>query len=180
MKDPLNLVWIDLEMTGLDPNNDVILEIATIVTDKNLNVIATGPELAIKQSSENLDKMSAFVRSMHNGNGLLKRVEASSVTIEEAENATINFLKNYIHPNTSPLCGNSVYVDRKFLTSYMPNLEKLFHYRILDVSTIKEIAQRWYPKEANKIIKKNKHTALADIIESIDELKFYREHIFKS
>ncbi|SMN15119.1 3'-to-5' oligoribonuclease (orn) [uncultured Candidatus Thioglobus sp.] len=169
-----NLIWIDLEMTGLLPEKDVIIEIATIVTDKDLNILAEGPALVIHQNDEILTGMDEWNTEHHTASGLVKRVKDSNVSIQQAEQQTIEFLKKYITAGTSPMCGNTVCQDRRFLYSYMPKLEKFFHYRHIDVSTLKELAVRWKPEA--KMIREGEsaHLALADIRDSIDELKHYR------
>lgn len=174
-----NLIWIDLEMTGLIPRRDKIIEIATIVTDLNLNVLAKGPELAIKQPKELLNSMDAWNSKQHKSSGLLERIELHGVSIDEAQQKTLDFLKEYSKPKASPICGNSVCQDRRFLYEEMPELEKFFHYRLLDVSSVKILAQRWKPeifKEVNS--KESSHRAMDDVIDSIEELKFYRENFF--
>ncbi|RUO24074.1 oligoribonuclease [Aliidiomarina minuta] len=168
------LIWIDLEMTGLLPDSDVIIEIATIVTDKDLNVIAEGPVLAIKQSDKTLADMDDWNTRTHTQSGLVKRIKEEGVSAAEAEAATIEFLREHVAENTSPMCGNSICQDRRFLARYMPALEAYFHYRNLDVSTLKELAKRWKPEAIKGFKKQNAHTALADIKESIDELAHYR------
>ncbi len=173
-----NLIWIDLEMTGLDPEKERIIEIATIVTDSRLNVIAEGPVFAVHQSDELLNAMDSWNTRQHNSSGLVTRVKESNVTEAEAEAATIEFLKQYVPAGKSPMCGNSVHQDRRFLLKYMPQLEKYFHYRLLDVSTLKELALRWAPRVYNGLEKESKHLALDDIRDSIAELKYYRENLF--
>ncbi|MDR3491590.1 MAG: oligoribonuclease [Gammaproteobacteria bacterium] len=175
---PNNLIWIDLEMTGLDPQKERIIEIATIVTDNNLNVLAEGPVFAIHQSNELIAEMDSWNTRQHNGSGLVKRVVESKVTEAEAEAATIEFLKQYVPAGKSPMCGNSVHQDRRFLCNYMPALERFFHYRLLDVSTLKELSARWAPRIAGGFSKESKHLALSDIRDSIAELKYYRENLF--
>lgn len=175
-----NLIWIDLEMTGLNPAKERIIEIATVVTDSQLNVLAEGPVFAVHQSDELLSAMDAWNRKQHNSSGLVARVKASTVTEAEAEAKTLEFLKQYVPAGKSPMCGNSVYQDRRFLTQFMPELERFFHYRLLDVSTLKELALRWAPRVYSKLEKESRHLALDDIRESIDELKYYRENLFKS
>lgn len=170
-----NLIWIDLEMTGLNPEEDRIIEIATIVTDAHLNVIAEGPVMAVKQSDELLNGMDEWCTRTHGESGLTDRVRKSSITDAEAEQATIEFLKQYVPEGKSPLCGNSVWQDRRFLARYMPALEAYCHYRLIDVSTLKELAKRWNPKALEGFTKAGVHLALDDIRESIEELKHYRE-----
>jgi oligoribonuclease len=173
-----HLVWIDLEMTGLDPDHDVIIEIATIITDSDLEVIAEGPELAIHQSDERLAGMDEWNQTHHKASGLIDRVKSSQVSMVEAEATTLEFISRYVEENQSPLCGNSVWQDRRFLTGQMPTLEQYLHYRLIDVSTVKELALRWRPEVAKGVVKKNEHLALADIRESIEELRHYRKHLF--
>lgn len=175
-----NLIWIDLEMTGLNPEKERIIEMATIVTDSQLNILAEGPVFAIHQADELLQNMDNWNTKQHNSSGLVARVKESNITETEAEAATLAFLKKYVPAGKSPMCGNSVYQDRRFLTKYMPQLEQYFHYRLLDVSTLKELALRWAPKVYSGLQKESKHLALDDIRESIDELKYYRENFIKS
>ena len=173
-----NLIWLDLEMTGLDPESDHILEIATIITDKNLNVLSEGPVIAIKHSESILERMDEWNVKHHNESGLVERVRASNIGDKEAEERVLAFIQHYVPAGKSPMCGNSIYQDRRFLARYMPRLEKYFHYRNLDVSTLKILARSWYPKIAKGLQKKSKHIALSDIYDSIYELQFYRENIF--
>ena len=173
-----NLIWIDMEMTGLDPNKERIIEIATIVTDSHLNILAEGPVFAVHQSDELLGKMDGWNTRQHNGSGLVRRVKESTVTEAEAEAATLEFLRQYVPAGKSPMCGNSVHQDRRFLSLYMPELERFFHYRLLDVSTLKELALRWAPRVYSGLQKESKHLALSDIRDSIDELKYYRQTLF--
>jgi oligoribonuclease len=175
----LNLGWIDLEMTGLDPKDCVILEIACLVTDKDLNILAEGPVLAIHQSDATLDAMDDWNQKHHGHSGLIRRVKDSTVTAEEAECQAIAFFTQHLKPKTSPLCGNSIHMDRLFISKYMPKLEAFFHYRNIDVSTVKELAKRWYGPDAQPK-KAEKHQALDDIRESVGELRHYREKYFKS
>lgn len=174
-----NLIWIDLEMTGLDPDNDLIIEIATVVTDKYLNVLATGPVLAVHQSDAALAAMDDWNQEHHGQSGLIERVKASAVNDAQAELQTIEFLKQWVPAGTSPMCGNSIGQDRRFLYRRMPQLEAFFHYRNVDVSTLKELAARWAPEVKESFKKKETHQALEDVIESIEELKHYREHFIK-
>jgi oligoribonuclease len=175
---PHNLIWIDMEMTGLNPEKERIIEIATIVTDSQLNIIAEGPVFAVHQPDSLLQTMDSWNTKQHNSSGLVARVKASTVTEEEAERATLEFLRQYVPEGKSPMCGNSVHQDRRFLCRYMPQLEKYFHYRLLDVSTLKELALRWAPQIYSGLQKESKHLALDDIRESIEELKYYRGTLF--
>jgi oligoribonuclease len=179
MKSPENLIWIDLEMTGLIPESDLIIEIATIVTDKHLQVLAEGPVFAIHQSAATLGAMDDWNRNQHGRSGLSARVLESSVDVAAAERETIKFLESWAEAKRSPMCGNSVCQDRRFLARYMPALEKFFHYRNLDVSTLKELAQRWAPKIAEGFRKSSTHLALDDVRESIKELVYYRERLLR-
>jgi oligoribonuclease len=173
-----NLIWIDLEMTGLDPDKDRIIEIATIVTDKHLNVLAEGPVFAVHQTDDVLNGMDDWCTKQHGGSGLTARVKASTVAEADAESATLEFLAQWVEKRSSPMCGNSICQDRRFLYRYMPGLEAFFHYRNLDVSTLKELAGRWYPKALEGLSKKSTHLALDDIRDSIQELRHYRQSLF--
>ncbi len=177
--DPQNMIWIDLEMTGLDPQTDSIIEIATVVTDKNLNILAEGPLLAVNQPETVLARMDDWNQKQHGGSGLIQRVRDSGITEAEAEHRTLEFIRAWVPAKTSPICGNSICQDRRFLHRCMPKLEAFFHYRNLDVSTVKELAARWAPQLKNGFKKSNSHLAMDDIRESINELRFYREHLFK-
>ncbi|MDA1074577.1 MAG: oligoribonuclease [Proteobacteria bacterium] len=172
-----NLVWMDLEMTGLDPEVDVIIEMATLVTDSDLNLLAEGPTLAIRQPEHVLAGMDDWNQKHHSESGLLDRVRKEGVEPSEAQAQTLAFIQNHTEANTAPLCGNTIWQDRRFLCRYMPVLEGYLHYRNIDVSSIKELARRWRPDL--KMAKVGAHTALADIMESIEELRFYREHFFR-
>jgi oligoribonuclease len=174
-----NLIWIDLEMTGLDPQNDSIIEIATVVTDKDLHVLAEGPVLAIHQSETVLARMDDWNRKHHGESGLVDRVRESRLDEAEAERITVEFLQAFVPAGASPMCGNSICQDRRFLARGMPRLEAYFHYRNLDVSTLKELAGRWAPQVKEGFKKKNSHRALDDILESIAELRYYRQHMLK-
>lgn len=175
-----NLVWLDLEMTGLDPDEDRILEIATVVTDKNLNVLAEGPSLAIHHSDRILSRMDEWCVNQHSASGLTDRVKKSKITTSKAERLTLEFLREYVPEGKSPMCGNTIGQDRRFLYRYMPELEQYFHYRNFDVSVLKIIAKRWYPEVANGFRKKNRHRALGDVYESIEEMKYYIRHLLIS
>lgn len=174
-----NLVWIDMEMTGLDPDKDRVIEVAAIVTDPHLNVLAEGPVFAIHQPDEVLDAMDAWNKGTHGRSGLIERVKASTVTEAQAEAEMIDFLRKYVPEGKSPMCGNSICQDRRFMARHMPTLEAFFHYRNVDVSTLKELCRRWKPELIAGFKKHQLHTALADIRESVDELKYYREHFIK-
>lgn len=174
-----NLIWMDLEMTGLDPDTDLIIEMATIVTDSALQVLAEGPVFAIATPEENLAAMDEWNQTHHSASGLLERVRKSAVTLLEAEAQTLAFIEGFAERNTAPLCGNSIWQDRRFLSRHMPALESYFHYRIIDVSSLKELARRWRPDLLDGVSKQSAHTALADIRESIAELAYYRQHFLR-
>ena len=178
-QDPNSLIWIDMEMSGLNPEVDRVLEIAVVITDSNLNTVAEAPVLVLHQPDAVLDAMDDWNKSVHAKSGLIERVRASVLTESAAEQETIAFLERYVPPATSPMCGNSVHQDRRFLVRHLPRLEAYFHYRNLDVSTLKELARRWKPAVMAGLTKHGKHEALADIYESIEELKYYREHFLK-
>ena len=179
MQNPQNLIWIDLEMTGLDPDRDVIIEMATIVTDSDLNTLAEGPVIAIHQPEEILAGMDEWNTRQHGQSGLTQRVRESTVSMAEAEAQTLAFLEQWVPKRSSPICGNSICQDRRFLYRHMPRLEGYFHYRNLDVSTLKELAARWAPQVRESFTKGNTHLALDDIRESIAELRHYRDHFIK-
>lgn len=179
MKKLSNLAWIDLEMTGLDPQNDVILEIASIVTDKDLNIIAEGPNFVINQSEQELAKMGEWVKNAHGKSGLTEEVKTSTITLQQAEKQSLEFFDKYCFIGVAPLCGNSIWQDRRFMRKYMPDLDNFFNYRIIDVSSIKEVIKRWYPENpAVDYTKKEGHRALPDIRESVLELAHFRKHFF--
>ena len=175
--DPENLIWIDLEMTGLDPDTDRILEIATLVTDKQLNLLEEGPVIAVHQDDAVLAAMGEWCTRQHGQSGLTRRVRESAVGLRQAEQSTLEFLRRHLPPNASPMCGNSIGQDRRFLVRHMPELERFFHYRNLDVSTLKELTKRWAPTVSFN--KASTHLALDDIRDSVAELKFYRERLFR-
>ncbi len=176
MDKSLNLIWIDLEMTGLQPESDRIIEIATLVTDAELNLLAEGPTLAIKQSDAALEAMDEWNQSHHGASGLIERVKKSTIDENEATRQTIEFLMQYCAKNTSPMCGNSICQDRRFMANYMPELESYFHYRNLDVSSVKELVRRWKPEILSGLVKQGTHQAMEDIRDSVAELQYYREH----
>ena len=178
--DPNALIWIDLEMTGLNPETDRIIEIATVITDSDLNVIAEGPVMAVRQSDAMLNGMDDWNKRTHGATGLIERVKASSIGDAEAERQTLEFLARHVPAKRSPMCGNSICQDRRFLARYMPALEAWFHYRNLDVSTLKELVHRWRPELAPGFSKKSTHRAIDDIRESIDELRYYRQHFLNT
>jgi oligoribonuclease len=179
MQDANNLIWIDLEMTGLDTQTDRIIEIATIVTDGKLNILAEGPVLAIHQPDAALAAMDEWNTNQHTGSGLTQRVRDSRLDETQAERLTLEFLSDHVPANSSPMCGNSICQDRRFLARCMPELERYFHYRNLDVSTLKELAVRWAPEVAKGFVKQSTHLALDDVRDSIRELQYYREQLFK-
>ncbi len=174
-----NLIWIDLEMTGLDPDNDLIIEIATVVTDADLNILAEGPVYAIKQPDSALAGMDEWNTRQHGKSGLTQRVKNSEISAEQAEVDTLEFLQDWVPAGKSPMCGNSICQDRRFMVRGMPKLERYFHYRNLDVSTVKELARRWRPEVAEGVKKNGSHLAMDDIKDSIEELKHYRAHFFR-
>lgn len=179
-QDPLNLIWIDLEMTGLDPERERIIEIATVVTDADLNVLAEGPSLAIRQSDQLLSEMDDWNTNQHGRSGLTERVRTSTITEADACAATIEFLRQWVPAGQSPMCGNSIGQDRRFLVRYMPELANFFHYRNLDVSTLKELVRRWKPELENGFAKKGSHLAMDDVYDSIAELAYYRDVFIQS
>lgn len=178
-QDPNHLIWIDMEMSGLDPDADRILEVALVVTDSRLNTVAEAPVMVVRQPDAVLAAMDDWNRSTHAKSGLIEKVKTAALSEAQVESRVIAFLAEHVPPKTSPMCGNSVHQDRRFLARYMPQLEAYFHYRNLDVSTLKELAKRWKPEIMAGVVKHGKHEALADIHESIAELKYYREHLFK-
>jgi oligoribonuclease len=175
--DQNNLIWVDMEMTGLVPDSDRVIEVALVVTSAQLDVLAEGPVIVIHQPDEVMDAMDGWNKSTHGKSGLINRVRASSMAEAQAEDAAIAFLREYVPAGVSPMCGNSVCQDRRFMARWLPRLEAFFHYRNLDVSTLKELVRRWKPEVAKGMAKHNKHEALADILESIDELKYYRRTV---
>lgn len=174
-----NLIWLDMEMTGLDPEKEGIIEMATVITDGNLNVIAQGPHLVIHQKAALLKNMDDWNTNQHTKSGLVDLVKKSKVTVKKAETETLKFIKKYCLPKTAPLCGNAIHHDRRFVIKYMPKLNEYLHYRHVDVSTIKGLIERWYPKDKKQPKKKENHRALDDILESIEELAYYRKTYFK-
>ena len=179
VKSEHNLIWLDMEMTGLQPDTDRIIEVAIVITDSELNILAEGPVLVIHQSDAVLDGMDNWNKGTHGRSGLIDKVKASTLTEEQAEAELLAFLKRWVPAGKSPMCGNTIGQDRRFMVKYMPRLEAYFHYRNLDVSTLKELSLRWKPEVYRSFVKASKHEALADIQESIDELKHYREHFIR-
>ncbi len=175
----MNLIWLDMEMTGLNPETDRIIEVAMIVTDSQLNVVAESPVLVIHQPDEVLDGMDDWNKNTHGKSGLIEKVKASTLGEAEAEQILLDFMARYVPPRITPMCGNTIHQDRRFMVRWMPKLEEYFHYRNLDVSTLKELCKRWKPEVARGVVKRGKHEALADILESIEELRYYREHFLK-
>ena len=174
-----HLVWVDMEMSGLDPDKDVVLEVALVVTDKDLNLVEEGPVLVVHQSDAVLDAMDSWNKSTHGKSGLVDKVKASPLSEADVETRMIEFMARHVGERKSPMCGNSICQDRRFMARHLPKLEAYFHYRNLDVSTLKELAARWRPELKDGFKKANSHTALADIQESIEELKYYREHFIR-
>ncbi len=174
------LIWLDMEMSGLNPEKERILELAMIITDGDLEIIAESPVFVIHQEKELMDAMDSWNKGTHGKSGLIDKVYASTTTEEQAEKICLEFLALHVKPGVSPMCGNTIHQDRRFMARYMPKLEEYFHYRNIDVSTVKELCKRWQPDIAKNFNKKQAHTAYADIIESIEELRFYREHFFRS
>ena len=178
-QDPTHLIWLDMEMTGLNPDGDRIIEVAMIITDSQLNVVAESPVIAVHQPDSVLDAMDDWNKNTHGKSGLVARVKASNVSETQAEQVLLDFLQQHVPAGKSPMCGNTICQDRRFMARWMPQLEAYFHYRNLDVSTLKELCKRWRPDIAKGVVKKGKHEALADILESIEELRYYREHFLK-
>lgn len=178
-QDPTHLIWLDMEMTGLNPDGDRIIEVAMIITDSQLNVVAESPVIAVHQPDSVLDAMDDWNKNTHGKSGLVARVKASTMSEAQAEQQLLDFLQQYVPAGKSPMCGNTICQDRRFMARWMPQLEAYFHYRNLDVSTLKELCKRWRPEIAKGVVKKGKHEALADILESIEELRYYREHFLK-
>ena len=178
-QDANNLIWLDMEMTGLNPDGDRIIEVAMVITDSQLQTIAESPVLVVHQSTEILDAMDQWNKSTHARSGLIEKVKTSTLNEEQVEEQMLNFLQQHVPSNTSPMCGNSICQDRRFLARWMPALERYFHYRNLDVSTLKELAKRWKPEIVAGIVKHGKHEALADIYESIEEMKYYRANFIQ-
>jgi oligoribonuclease len=176
---PGNLIWVDMEMSGLNPDTDKVLEVAIVVTDTHLNTLAEAPVLVVHQHDAVLDAMDSWNKAAHAKSGLIERVKASSLPEADVESRMVEFLRQHVPPGVSPMCGNSVHQDRRFMVRHLPQLEAFFHYRNLDVSTLKELVKRWKPELAAGFTKHGKHEALADIYESIEELKYYRDHFLK-
>ncbi|TCS41656.1 oligoribonuclease [Reinekea marinisedimentorum] len=174
-----NLIWIDLEMSGLNPETCHILEIATLITDKDLNILAEGPSLVVHQPDEVLDAMDEWCTTHHGESGLTAKVKSSDISVADAEAQTLQFMKEWVEEGASPLCGNTIWQDRRFLIKYMPTIDSYCHYRNIDVSTLKELARRWQPELLGRIHKKGSHRAMDDIIESVEELRFYKENFLK-
>lgn len=175
-----HLVWVDMEMSGLDPDKDVVLEVALVVTDKDLNLVEEGPVLVVRQSDAVLDGMDSWNKSTHGKSGLIDKVKASTLSEADVEQRMLDFMKQHVGERKSPMCGNSICQDRRFMARHLPRLEAYFHYRNLDVSTLKELAARWRPELKEGFKKANNHTALADIQESIEELRYYRDKFIKT
>ncbi|RQO73300.1 oligoribonuclease [Aquitalea sp. FJL05] len=178
-QDQNNLIWLDMEMTGLNPETDRIIEVAMIATDSQLNVLGQSPVLVIHQPDSVLDAMDDWNKNTHGKSGLIAKVKAATLSAAEAEATLLAFMAEYVPARTTPMCGNTIHQDRRFMVRWMPQLEEYFHYRNLDVSTLKELCKRWRPEVARGVVKRGKHEALADIEESIEELKYYREHFLK-
>lgn len=178
-QNPLNLCWLDMEMTGLNPETDKIIEVAMIITDPDLNVLAQSEVFAVHQSDEVLNAMDEWNTATHGRTGLTERVRASHYTEAEVEQKLLDFMAEWIPEKATPMCGNTIHQDRRFMVKYMPRLEAYFHYRNLDVSTLKELARRWHPQVAKSVVKRGSHQALDDILESIEEMRHYREHFLK-
>ncbi|TDR72998.1 oligoribonuclease [Paludibacterium purpuratum] len=178
-QDQNNLIWLDMEMTGLNPDTDRIIELAAVITDSQLNIVAESPVLAVHQTDSVLDGMDDWNKSTHGRSGLIERVRASTLSEADAETQMLAFLQQHTLPRSSPMCGNSICQDRRFMARWMPTLETHFHYRNLDVSTLKELCKRWKPEIARGVVKKGKHEALADILESIEEMRYYRDNFIK-
>ncbi|WP_434778406.1 oligoribonuclease [Neisseria sp. Ec49-e6-T10] len=176
MQDQNNLVWLDMEMTGLNPDTDKIIEVAMIITDKDLNILAQSPVYVVHQSDDILNNMDAWNTATHTRTGLVEKVKASTYSENDVETALIEFMQQWVPERMAPMCGNTIHQDRRFMVRWMPKLEQYFHYRNIDVSTLKELAKRWKPEICKGISKKGAHQALDDIIESIEEMKYYREH----
>ncbi len=175
-----HMVWIDMEMTGLDPQSDRIIEMATLITDSQLKIVAEGPEIVIHQPDKIMKGMDNWNKKHHGRSGLTAAVKASKISVKKAEKMTLDFIKQYCVPKKAVLCGNSIHQDRRFINRYMPSLDKFLHYRLIDVSTVKDLVRRWYPKNKSMPKKSENHRALGDIRESVEELRFYRKHYFKA